>query len=134
MIKVDLTEDNFEFFAIKHYDDPNCLGMHEFREDMQRFKYLNRLLNKYEECGEMRENLVLNHLVVLYNLLNDAATNLLFYRIAEKHWPILVPFLIYINRLPREIHLSSKRTIMDSDIQIDMNIVKLLREFNRQGC
>lgn len=134
MIKVDLTEDNFEFFAIKHYDDPNCLGMQEFREDMQRFKYLNRLLNKYEECGEMRENLILNHLVVLYNLLNDAATNLLFYRIAEKHWPILVPFLIYINRLPREIHLSSKRTIMDSDIQIDMNIVKLLREFNRQGC
>jgi hypothetical protein len=134
MIKVDLTEDNFEFFAIKHYDDPTCLGMHEFREDMQRFKYLNRLLNKYEECGEMRENLFLNHLVVLYNLLNDAATNLLFYRVAEKHWPILVPFLIYINRLPREIHLSSKRTIIDSDIQIDMNIVKLLREFNRQGC
>lgn len=134
MHHVDLTEDNFEFFAIKHYDNPNCLGMHEFREDMQRFKYLNRLLNKYEECGEMRENLILNHLVVLYNLLNDAATNMLFYRIAEKHWPILVPFLIYINRLPREIHLSSKRTIMDSDIQIDMKIVKLLRDFNKQGC
>jgi hypothetical protein len=134
MIKVDLTEDNFEYFAIRHYDDPNCQGLHEFKEDMQRFKYLNRLLNKYEECGEMRTNLVLNHLVVLYNLFNDAATNLLFYRVAEKHWPILVPFLIYINRLPSDIHLSATRSIHDSDIQIDMNVVTILREFNRQGC
>lgn len=134
MIKVDLTEDNFEYFAIRHYDDPNCQGLHEFKEDMQRFKYLNRLLNKYEECGEMRTNLVLNHIVVLYNLFNDAATNMLFYRVAEKHWPILVPFLIYINRLPNDIHLSATRTIKDSDIQIDMNVVSILREFNRQGC
>jgi hypothetical protein len=134
MIKVDLTEDNFEFFAIKYYDDPNCLGVHEFKEDMQRFKYLNRLLNKFEEGGEMKVNLILNHLVVLYNLFNDAATNLLFYRVAEKHWPILVPFLIYINRMPSEIYLSSKRTIHDSDIHIDMSVVTALREFNRQGC
>lgn len=134
MIKVDLTEDNFEFFAIKHYDDPNCLGVHEFREDLQRFKYLNRLLNKFEESGEMKVNLILNHLVVLYNLFNDAATNLLFYRVAEKHWPILVPFLIYINRMPSEVHVTTKRTIHDSDIPIDMNVVTALREFNRQGC
>jgi hypothetical protein len=134
MIKVDLSEDNFEFFAIKHYDDPNCLGVQEFKEDLQRFKYLNRLFNKYEECGEMKVNLVLNHLVVLYNVFEEAATNLLFYRVAEKHWPVLVPFLIYINRLPSEIHLSSKRMIHDSDIQIDMKVVGELREFNRQGC
>lgn len=134
MIKVDLTEDNFEYFAIRHYDDPNCQGLHEFREDMQRFKYLNRLLNKYEECGEMRTNLVLNHIVVLYNLFNDAATNMLFYRVAEKHWPILVPFLIFIERLPSDIHLSAKRSIKDSDVAIDMNVVTILREFNRQGC
>jgi hypothetical protein len=134
MIKVDLTEDNFEYFAIRHYDDPNCQGLQEFREDMQRFKYLNRLLNKYEECGEMRTNLVLNHIVVLYNIFNEAATNMLFYRVAEKHWPILVPFLIYINRLPSDIYLSSKRSIKDSDIPIDMQVVKILREFNRQGC
>jgi hypothetical protein len=134
MIKVDLTEDNFEYFAIKHYDDPNCQGLHEFKEDMQRFKYLNRLLNKYEECGEMRTNLVLNHIVVLYNLFSDAATNMLFYRVAEKHWPILAPFLIYISRLPEEIHLSASRTIKDSDIPIDPNVVQVLREFNRQGC
>ena len=133
MMKVDLTEDNFEFFAIKNYDDPNCSGMQEFREEMLRFKYLNRLLNKYEESGEMRENLILNHLVVLYNLFNDAATNMLFYRVHERHWPILVPFLIFINRFPEEIHVSSTKTIPASDIQIDMNVVNVLRERNKQG-
>jgi hypothetical protein len=134
MMKVDLTEENFEFFCIKHYDDPNCLGVEEFKEDVLRFKYLNRLLNKYEETGEMNENLILNHFVILYNLFNDAATNMLFYRIAEKHWPILVPFLIYINRMPSEVYVTPNRTIKDSDILIDMNVVKKLRAFNRQGC
>lgn len=132
MIKVDLDEDNFEFFAIKHYDDPNCLGVQEFKEDLQRFKYLNRLFNKYDESGEMKTNLVLNHLVVLYNLFNDAATNMLFYRVQEKHWPILVPFLIFINRMPEELYVN--RSIHASDIHIDMEVVKVLREFNRQGC
>lgn len=134
MMQVDLTEDNFEFFAIKNYDDPNCSGVHEFREEMLRFKYLNRLLNKYEENGEMKENLVLNHLVVLFNIFNDAALNMLFYRVAERHWPILVPFLIFINRMPEEVHVSSTRTVHDSDIRIDMNVVNRLRSFNKQGC
>lgn len=134
MLKIELNEENFEFFAIKHYDDPGCSGVNEFKEDMLRFKYLNRLLNKYAECGDMKENLILNHIVILYNCFDEAATNLLFYRVAEHNWSILVPFLIYINRMPSELYISSDRTIKDSDIPIDMDVVNKLREFNRQGC
>jgi hypothetical protein len=130
----ELTDATFDMYAIKHYDNPHCEGIQEFTEDLNRFKYLRRLLNKYEECGELRENLVLNHVVVLYNLFSDAATSMLFFRIEEKHWPIIAPFLIYLHRMPSEIRLSASRVIRDSDIQIDMNVVRILREFNRQGC
>lgn len=125
---VELTEANFELHAVKHYDNPSCIGMAEFYDDMLRFKYVRRLLNKYEDSGELRENLIMNHLVVLHNLFGDAATKMLFYKVDEKHWPVLVPFLIFMNRMPTTIRMSNTRTIIDSDIRIDMKVVDVLRE------
>lgn len=63
-----LTNDNIMIFAMKAYDKPNCI-MSEFKEDMKRFNYLKRLFKRYRKLGELREQLVLNHLVVLYNVL-----------------------------------------------------------------
>lgn len=125
---VELSEANFELHAVKNYDNPSCSGMAEFQDDMLRFKYLNRLMNKYEETGELRENLILNHLVVLFNLFGDATAKMLFYKVAESQWTALVPFLIFLNRMPQMIRMSESRTIVDSDIQIDMVVVDVLRE------
>lgn len=125
---VELSDDNFELHAVKNYDNPSCSGMAEFHDDMLRFKYLNRLLNKYEDSGELRENLILNHLVVLFNLFGDATVKMLFFKVAESQWNALVPFLIFLNRMPPTVRMSDTRTIIDSDIQIDMKVVDVLRE------
>lgn len=82
----------------------------------------------------MRENLILNHVVVIFNLFPVAGARMIFYKVEEKHWPVITPFLIYLSRMPSEVRLNADRVIRDSDIQIDMNVVKILREFNRQGC
>ena len=64
----DLNEDNFTLFAIRYYDNPQCTSTEEFYEDIRRFRYLKRLLKRYVKTGELRERLILNHLIVLSNL------------------------------------------------------------------
>ena len=64
----ELNEDNFTLFAIRHYDNPQCTSTEEFYEDIRRFRYLKRLLKRYAKSGELRERLILNHLIVLSNL------------------------------------------------------------------
>lgn len=78
----ELTEDNFVIYALKHYDNPGCKGLAEFQDDLKRFIYLKRLFKKYVPGKGLKERLILNHLVVLYNLFGiEAATKMLFLKI-----------------------------------------------------
>lgn len=76
-MNLDLTEENFTLYAIKHYDNPACKGIAEFNDDLKRFRYLKRLFNKYTAGKDLKERLILNHLVVIYNLFGaEAATKI----------------------------------------------------------
>jgi hypothetical protein len=91
----DLNNENFIIYAMKAYDRPNCL-MSEFKEDMKKFNYLKRLFHKYRKSGELKEQLVLNHLVVLYNVFGpEPATRMLFYRMAKEDYVALKTYLIF---------------------------------------
>ena len=126
MDKID--ESNFILFAAKYYDNPQCMDEAEFFDDLKRFKYLKRLFNKYKEGGELKERLVLNHLIVLYNLFNDGATRMLFFKL-KNYQDILKPFLVLINRLPEEINGIGilGDTIITNDIEEDLHVVDLLK-------
>ena len=79
-----LTKDNVLMFAMKHYENPQCLGMDEFQEDSNRIKYIKRLFRKYQNSGILRERLIFNHIIIMYNVFGVyAATRMLFYRIEE---------------------------------------------------
>ena len=96
-----LTKDNIILYAIKHYQNPSCRGMEEFYDDMKRFKYIKRLFRKYKETGELKERLLLNHIIVLYNLFGaDAASTLLFFKIEAEYWAALKSFLEFLNMMP----------------------------------
>lgn len=114
-----LTDDNFLIYAMHHYDNTQCHSIEEFEEDLKRFLYLKKLFSRYKKEGELRERLILNHIVVLYNLFGDATTDMLFYKIEKEYWSMLGTFLIYINRLPEE---------KLGDIEIDDNLVSILRK------
>ena len=64
----ELNDDNFLIFAIKNYQNSSCTGMAELEDDLKRFKYLKRLLNRYTNTGEPNERLIINHLILLYNV------------------------------------------------------------------
>ena len=91
----ELNEDTFLMFAIKHYENPHCVTREDFDEDLKRFKYLKRLLKRYLRGGQFRTHLVINHLIILYNVFGDAATPLLFYKLEKEYWSIIKTVLIY---------------------------------------
>ena len=95
-----ITPDNVMMYAIRHYDNPQCEGEKEFNDDLKRFKYIKRLLKRYKNTGVLKTHLILNHLTVLFNVFDDAATPLLFYNLEEDLWPAIKSFLIFLNRIP----------------------------------
>jgi hypothetical protein len=103
----ELNEDNFLLFAIKNYDNPHCYTKDDFFEDLKRFKYIKRLLKKYISTGSLKTHLILNHIIIIFNLFDDAGTPLLFYKLEKEYWPAIKSFLIYLNRIDSDICLSN---------------------------
>ena len=100
----ELNQDNWLMFAIKNYDNPLSVTYEDFEEDLKRFKYIKRLLRRYETTGELKTHLILNHIIILYNVFDDAATPLLFYRIEATYWSLLKAFMLFLNRLPTKLN------------------------------
>ena len=93
-----ITPANWVMFAMKHYDNSQANGEEEFQDDLKRFKYLKRLFRKYLESGELKERLILNHIIILQNVFGvEAASTLLLYRIEEEYWPTLKAFMLFLN-------------------------------------
>ena len=102
-----ITPANWVMFAMKHYDNPQADGEEEFYDDLKRFKYLKRLVRKYYDGGELKERLILNHIIVLVNVLGvEAAGTLLLFKIEPEYWTILKPFMLYLNMIPETEMLS----------------------------
>jgi len=96
----ELNESNYILFAIKHYENPHCVTREDFDEDVKRFKYLKRLLKRYLRGGPLRIPLILNHLIILYNVFGEAATPLLFFKFEREYWCLLKTLLLYLNKYP----------------------------------
>ena len=96
----ELTPENINMFAMKHYDNPQADGEEEFYEDIKRFKYLKRLFKKYYETGNLKERLILNHIIILTNVFGiDASSTLLLYKIDKDYWPALKSFMKKLNMI-----------------------------------
>jgi len=123
----DLTNDNILIYAVKAYDKPNCI-MSEFKEDMKRFNYLKRLFKRYRKVGELREQLVLNHLVVIYNVFGpEVAARLLFFKMAKDDYPALKTYLLFLSCMPERVKGIKGQDIISSEIPVDMTIADVLR-------
>lgn len=116
----ELNNRNFKLFAANHYNNPECVDVEEFKQDLNRFKYLKRLLKRYELTGDLQERLILNHLIVLYNVFGIGPCNkMMWFKINEEHWHYIKPFLVYLNYLPEEEKI---------DVGLDPYIVEVLRK------
>ena len=122
-----LTVDNIMIFALKAYDKPNCI-MSEFKEDLKRFNYLKKLFRRYRKFDEIKERLILNHLVVLNNVFGpEAATRLLFFKMSKDDYSVLKTYLIFLSCMPERVIGIRGHDILSSTIPVDMQIAQTLR-------
>jgi hypothetical protein len=115
-----LNRRNFELYAAQNYNNPECIYIEEFKEDLSRFKYLKRLLRRYELTEDLQLRLILNHIIVIYNVFGiEAANKMVWYKIEPEHWTYIKPFLVFLNYLPVDEKV---------EIPLDPLIVDLLRK------
>ena len=94
----ELNDKNYLLFAIKYYDNPQSVTEDDFYDDLKRFKYVKRLFKRYEASGTLKVNLILNHLIILFNVFGEATVPLLFYKLEQELWPCAKTFLVFLNR------------------------------------
>ena len=118
----ELNEENHLLFAIKHYENPHASTMEDFEEDLKRFKYVQRHLKKYVETGDIKLHLLINHIIILYNVFDDAATSMLFYKSKKEYWSAIKTIQMFLERYP---NVPGEQ--LDA-IPVDYNLYKQLRE------
>ena len=116
-----ITAKNFQAFAMKYYDDPQCEDIEDFKEDVRRFRQLKRLLHRYHDLGELRERLMLNHTICLFNVFGfEPCMRMLEFKIKEdKHWTSIKTLLLYLGYVEDS---------WKPEIKIDKVLVERLRD------
>lgn len=125
-----LNENNFLLFAMNHYDNPQCHSLDEFDEDLKKFLYLKKLITRYKKDNDLKERLILNHIIVLYNIFGQNATRMLFYKIDKEHWDVLVTFLLYLGYMPETL---PEYGVILSDIRLDEKVIAVLRKLTNES-
>ena len=125
-----LDDSNFLLYAAANYDNPQCYDTDEFYDDLKRFKYLKRLFNKYRETNDLKERLIFNHLIVIYNVFGPVpGTRMLFFKL-EGYYDLLKPFLMFMNHMPDIVYNigSKNKNIKSVDLSMDQSIINILRK------
>tara|TARA_B000000532_G_C18721288_1_gene342676 strand:+ start:131 stop:499 length:369 start_codon:yes stop_codon:yes gene_type:complete len=116
----ELTEKNLLLYAARHYHNPLGASSEEFEEDLKKFKYIKRLVNRYLETNELAERLIMNHLIVVFNVFGiEAGVKILGLKLEGRHWPVIKPFLVYLKYLQSDEF---------TNITMDENVVSILRK------
>lgn len=122
-----ITNENFLLFAMKSYNSPNCV-MSEFEGDLKRIKYVKRLIKKYRLTGDLKERLILNHIIVLSNVFGVKTTvRMLFFRLDTKDYHILKTFLLFLSYMPKVVEGINGTNIHSGDLTVDLKVVERLR-------
>lgn len=122
----DLTPESWLIYAIKAYDRPTYIKS-ELKEDLKHLGYVRRLFRRYHQYGELRERLILNHLMIIYNIFGlPAATKLLFFHTRPEDHGMLKTFLSFLNYMPALIHGINGKTIRASELVDDATILDAL--------
>ena len=124
-----LNDSNFMLFCAKHYDNSKYASTEEFYEDLSRIKYIKKLITRYTQDNDLKERLILNHIIILNNCFGPEALNKILYLKLKDQMKYVKPFLIMLNILPEKIHNVNNEVVIDTNtIEMDQGIIKRLRK------
>lgn len=124
-----LTEKNFLIYSAQNYNNPSCQDVKEFHDDIRRIKYIKKLITRYKESGNLKERLILNHLIILGNIFPPEVLVRILYLKMSDQMMYLKPFLLLLSFLPKYIQNVGKIGVVDTEhIPLDQGIVDKLRK------
>ena len=124
-----LTDKNFLLYCASHYDNVKYASTEDFVEDLNRLKYIKKLITRYVEYGELKERLILNHIIVLNNCFGPEVLCRILYLKLRPQMKFIKPFLVLLNIMPERLYNIDDEKIIDTDlIEMDQNIVAKLRK------
>jgi|TARA_B100001094_G_C18043633_1_gene726292 hypothetical protein len=119
-LETNLNDSNILLYAAKHYYNPTFSDIEEFNEDLKRFKYIKRLINRYLDQDNLGDRLLMNHIIVVFNVFGiEPALNILHVKLDERHWPVMKPFLVFLSYIKND---------QLTGIKMDDNVVEVLRK------
>ena len=128
MIIDSLNDKNIDAYMIMSYSNPQCADLEEFGDDVKIPKYIKRLINRYLSSGELKERLILNHIIMFYNVFEfEAAARILFFKMEPDDYTVLKTFLTYLNYMPDTVINIEGNDIVNSDIPTCIEVVDRLR-------
>lgn len=107
-----ISDANFNLLAIKAHSCQRCEGIDDILSDIDRFKYLNKQFLKYKNDGDLNYRIILNHLVILFNVFGNDTVRFLFYKIKPDYYQALIPFLAYLSRLGDYVEVKNKMVLV----------------------
>ena len=118
--KVAVTEDNYLIVAAKHYNNPQCSSTDEFYADLDRIKYIKRIINRYLETGELSDRLLLNHIIVFCNVFGiEIGVKMMAVKLEYKYWSVIKTILVFLKYIePTDL----------IGIDMDANVITILRK------
>lgn len=121
------TDSNFLEYAALHYEAP-FPDIEEFQEDLKRIIYIKRLFNAYADGQALKERLILNHLVILYNVFSVHATPMLFLKLKD-HQILLKTFLSFLDKMPEQVPPidNPPYVVYNRDIPLDAEVWRKLQ-------
>ena len=123
IMKPQLTENNFLIYLIKNSAFSEIQDLYD---DLTRVKYIKRLLIRFKKTGDLKERLILNHIIILQNLFGaEVCTRMLFFKIPKDLHSMLKSFLEYLQYIPEEIPEINVRVL-----QTDHRIDKVLKDLH----
>jgi len=123
-----ITTDNFLIYCARFYDNPQCNSTEEFLEDLMRLKYLKKLITRYIDSGELKERLILNHIIILSNVFPPKILCQIFFLKMPEQLPYIKPFLVFLNLLPPRIYNVGEKNVIDTElIPMDQRINEILK-------
>jgi hypothetical protein len=93
-----MNDDNDFFDKAKNsYNNLQCNNIFEFKYDYARFNLLRKLLVRYTNNEESCIKLIVNHIIILYNVFGVNTTEFLYNKIDKKHWGVIASVVMFLN-------------------------------------
>jgi hypothetical protein len=100
--KVIQGDSEFLQFAMNSYDNPHLTTIDEFEADLKRFQYINNLFKRFIENEDLKDRLIINHIVILGNCFTiPGSISMLFYKTPIKYRSVLDTFLYYMGLIEK---------------------------------